>query len=258
MKFHSLPTVDDPRDFYLGGLYSVVLFLLIAMLFFQLLRGLDKVHNYAFALRSAVTVSLVDLPSVSMKHRKTPEPKQAEEPVAESLPEETPAPPVQDISSLFSGVETQKIVHTKREDQSKQIDAKRLAALQKRIKTAEKRKSSATAQKVKNLSLVRPTHVSGGQTASGGTEVDAYYAKIQATIYDNFFPPANSEGSVALVRIWMSPGGRIIRFKVLRPSRMARFDEEVAQLEQRLRQVQFEPNPKGKEAVLDVSLVSKE
>jgi len=259
VKSHSLPTVDTPRDFYLGGVYAVVLFLLIIMLFFQLLRGLDKMHSYALAERSAVSVSLVDLPMTTKQvntPKPVPKPEVKPEPTPE--PEETPAPPVEDISSLFSDIQTQKIVHTERPPEEKKIDAKRLATLQKRIKTTAKRETSATAELVKNLTLVRPSQEVAGQSSSGGAEVNAYYAKIQATIYNNFFPPANSQGSVSLIRIWISASGKMTRFKVLRPSGEPFFDREVAQLEQRLGRVTFERNPKGNEAVLDVSLVSKE
>jgi len=258
VKFHSLPTVETPRDFYLGGVYSVVLFLLIAMLFFQLLRGLDKMHSYALIQSSAVSVSLVDLPKTASKPAPKPEPVPQPKPEPEAAPEEPQAEPVQDISSLFSEVKTQKVVHKKRPDTQQQIDAKRLAALQKRIKTTEKRQTSATAERVKNLTLVRPSVPAGGQAASGGAIVNKYYAKIQATIYDNFFPPANSEGSVSLVRLRISAEGRIMSFRVLRRSNVSAFDDEVDALEQRLRRVTFERNPNGKEAVLDVSLVSKE
>lgn len=257
MKFHSLPTVDNSRDFYLGGVYAVVLFALIIMLFFQLLRGLDKMHSYALTQSSSVTVSLVDVPLTTSRQNNTPKvlPKEKKESAAE--PVETAAP-AEDISSLFSEVKTQKIVHTQKPKPSEKIDAKRIASLQKRIKTTTKREVSATAEKVKNLALVQPSQAAGGQAASGGKEVNAYYAKIQATIYDNFFPPANSQGSVSLIRIWLSASGKMTRFKVLRTSGEPLFDREVEQLESRLRRVTFERNPQGKEAVLEVSLVSKE
>jgi len=155
-------------------------------------------------------------------------------------------------------VQTQKIVHKARPKETEKIDAKRMASLQKRIKTSEKRTVSATAERVKNLALVKPSQEAGGSKTSGGAEVNAYYAKIQATIYDNFFPPANTEGAVSLIRIWLSASGKMTRFEVLRRSGDPLFDEEVKALESRLEHVAFERNPKGNEAVLNVSLVSKE
>lgn len=257
MKSHSLPTVDSSRDFYLGGLYALTLFVLIAMLFFQLLKGLDKMHSYALQKSTAVTVSLVNSPLTTTKKDTAADPVPKVKKKAASKPEEGTAP-VEDISSLFSEVKTQKIVHKKTPAKQKKIDSKRIASLQKRIKTTKKRATSATADQVKNLALVRPSQAAGGSKASGGAEVDAYFAKIQATIYDHFFPPANSQGSVALVRIWLSASGKMTRFKVLRRSGDPLFDEEVDALGKRLAGVTFERNPKGEEAVLDVSLVSKE
>ena len=49
-----------------------------------------------------------------------------------------------------------------------------------------------------------------------------------------------------------------MKFKVLRRSGLSFFDSEVDALAERLQRVTFEHNPKGEEAVLDVSLVSKE
>lgn len=257
MKSLSLPTVETSRDFYLGGLYAVVLFLLIAMIFFQILQGLDKIHSYALKKSDRITVTLSDEVYKTSNVQQTTKPLPQPKSEPKSAPKESVAPP-QDISSLFSEVKTQKVVHKKRAPSKKKIDSKRLAALQKRIKTVKKRTPSATAQKVKSLSLVHPPKTAGGKTASGGAEVDAYYAKIQATIYNNFFPPSNSQGSVAKIRIRITADGRLAGYKVLRRSGEPFFDQEVAQLGERLKQVRFEPNPKGKETVLDVSLISKE
>ena len=257
MKSHLLPRAETARDFYLGGLYAVVLFALIVMLFFRILQGLDEIRSYAFEQNTVVTVSLNTLPVITSKKTDAPKPQPKEKVEPAPAPEKT-AQPVEDISSLFSDVKTQKIVPKARPKESEKIDSKRLAALQKQIRTSEKRASTATADKVRNLTLVKPSQEAGGSKTSGGKDVDAYYAKIQATIYDNFYPPANSEGSVALIRIWLSASGKMTRYVILRRSGEPTFDEEVANLEQRLRQVTFENNPRGNEAVLDVSLVSKE
>jgi len=252
-----LPRADTDQDFYLGAAYSFVLFALIVMLFFRILQGLSEIHSYALQKSTTVTVSLNMVPVVTSKKHDTPKPQPQEKVETQTAPEETTSP-VEDLSSLFSDVKTQKIVTKAKPKESQKIDTNRLAALQKRIKTSEKRAPSATADKVKNLALVKPSQDASGSKTSGGKDVDAYYAKIQATIYDQFFPPVNSEGSVALIRIWLSPSGQMTRFEILRRSGEPMFDQEVEQLEQRLRRIRFESNPRGIEAVLDVSLVSKE
>lgn len=257
MKSLSLPRVETPRDFYLGALYALALTLLISLIFFKLLDGLGKIHSYALKKQSTVTVSLVNMPLTTTKQKPTPKPVPKQKQEAAAKPTETSAP-VEDISSLFSEVKTQKIVHKKRPVKQQKLDSKRIAALQKRIKTTHKRKASETSKTVKNLSLVRPMQHAGGMAASGGEEVNAYFAKIQATIYEQFFPPVNSQGSVAQVRIWLSTSGRLTRFKILRRSGEPLFDQEVERLGKRLAGIMFERNPQGKEAVLDVSLVSKE
>ena len=257
VKSRLLPTADTHNDFYLGGLYALVLFALIVMLFFRVLQGLSEIHTYALQQSTSVTVSLTSVPLPTSKKTDAPRPVPKEEQKPEPAPAAETAP-AEDISSLFSDVHTQKIVHKERPKEADKVDAKRVAALQKRIKTSEKRTTSATAEAVKNLALVKPSQEQGGSKTSGGAEVNAYYARIQAIIYDNFFPPANTEGAVSLIRIWLSASGKMTRFEVLRRSGDTLFDEEVRALESRLKQVAFERNPKGNEAVLDVSLVSKE
>lgn len=257
MKSLSLPTVDSRRDFQLGGVYAVVLLALIAMIFFRILEGLDEIHSYALQKSTAVTVSLSTVPLPTSKQNDTPRPVPKPKQEEAAAVEEKSAP-VEDISSLFSEVKTQKIVHKAKPKPSNEIDAKRIAALQKRIKTTQKRAVSKTAESVKNLSLVKPAQPAGGAQASGGKEVDAYLGKIQAVIYDNFFPPANSQGSVAQIRIWVSVDGKLTRFKVLRRSGEPFFDQEVERLEQRLKSVSFGHNPNEKETVFDIRLVSKE
>ena len=258
MKSLSLPTVETPRDFFLGGLYSLVLSALIGMLFFQMLQGLDKIHSYALKKSDAISVTLSDAVfKTSKSHTASQVRPQMKKP--DSTPKKRNSEAVtEDISSLFSNVKTQRVVHTKRPAPTKKIDSRRLAALQKRIKTTKKRAPSLTSERVKSLSLVHPPHRTGGKSASGGAEVDAYYAKIQAKIYENFYPPANSEGAVSRVRIRLSPDGRLLEYKILRKAGEPFFDREVQQLGDRLQRVMFERNPKGKETVLDVSLISKE
>ncbi len=258
MKSLSLPTVETPRDFLLGGLYSLVLSALIGMLFFQMLQGLDKIHSYALKKSDTITVTLTDAVFKTSKTHNTPKVTPQKKTMNTSQTKPVPEAVTEDISSLFSTVKTQRLVHKKRPAPPKKIDSKRLAALQKRIKTTKKRAPSLTAERVKSLSLVHPPRIAGGKSRSGGAEVDAYYAKIQAKIYENFYPPANSRGAVARVRIRLSPDGRLLEYKILTKAGEPFFDQEVQQLGSRLRHVTFERNPKGKETVLDVSLISKE
>jgi len=261
VKSLSLPTVERPSDFYLGGLFALVLFALIVMVFYMMLTGLQRIHSYAMKKSASVTVSLVDMNVPTSKVRNTPRVKpvpKVEQPKSKPVPK-TPPAPAPDISSLFSEVKTERIVHKKRvKPTPKTIDTKRIASLQTRLKTSKKRKISATAKKVENLSLIKPVRRSGGKAASGGDKVNAYYAKIQATIYAHFYPPANSAGAVARIRITVDASGTMRDYRVLQYSGEPFFDQEVDRLKDRLRQVAFERNPDGRQVVLDVSLISKE
>lgn len=257
MKSHSLPTVDSRQNFYLGGIYALVLTALIVMIFYRILQGLDDIHSFAIEKNNAVTVSLISVPLPRSRQASTPKPVFVPKVKSTKTAQES-KPVVEDIASLFSDVTTQKIVHTKRPKPSEDIDLSRMASLTKRTKTSLKRAPSATAQQVKALKLVRPLQHGSSAATSGGKEVDKYYARIQAIIYENFYPPVNSEGLVASIRIWISASGHLTRSKVLQRSGESFFDQEVSALQQRLEAIAFGANPSGKTTVLDVKLISKE
>lgn len=239
--------------FYMSGLLSLSLFalLFIIVTFFVIFQPKPKV--FALTKDKYIAVSINVAPQPKNKHNakpaKKPEPKAAAKPV-----ETEPAP---DISDLFSSIKSPKLATTPK-PKVKQVDIKRLAAIEKRIKTSKKTKSENAQQKINELALVKPSVEITGASSSSAQEVNEYYAKIQALIYDNFFPPVSTEGSVAEVKIYLSATGKLLDFRILTPSASPLFNKEVKRLQQRLKSITFPTSPDVKEEALSIYLTVQE
>jgi len=250
-----LPTVRRDSDFYLGGLFTLLVSAFFIVLFALLLANAQTVRSFALNKSTAVTVSLDDTLFDSKDPSDSTMPVPIKKPPADSKPQERATTP-KDISSLFSDVKTEKITHTTKDVKPQEVETKRLSSLQNRLKAIKDRKSTLTSQKVAQMKLVEPSKANKG--ASSGEEVDRYRASIQATIYNHFYPPSGSQGLVAKVQITISATGKMVGFKILRYSGDAVFDEEIRALKQRLSSVEFALNPDGVVATLNVRLISKE
>ncbi len=243
--------------FYLSGAISFAIFGLVITLFFILVLSSDKVKSYALKKDKYIAVS-IDLSSMrpSPNDTKKPAPKPVVKPKSAPKPAEPPKT-VPDVSSLFSEVWTKKIT-PKATERPKKIDAKRLSAIEKRIKTTTSKKSDIASKRVKELELVRPAAELVGSSGSSASEVNEYLAKIQAFVYGHFYPPVNSEGNSAKVRIWLDAYGHLSDFKVLARSGSNAFNDEVDSLKGRLKSLLFPKHPKSESITIDIILTAKE
>lgn len=222
-------------------------------LFFNVLLAQKETKSYGLKKDQFVSVSLEMIsptPSKSHKDMTQPMPPK-QEAKSVSKPEASKA----DISSLFSNVSAQKIVY-KKEAPAKTIDDRQLAQIQKRIQPTQKRESTLSD---KIDSLEKATAPSGGKpSASSADEVDAYMAEIQAIVYERFFPPPNTEGQVAIVRIWVDANGKLKDWRVISYAGNTFFNQEVDRIESRITTIAFPKNPKGISMSIDIKLVAKE
>ena len=248
---------SDERYFLLGGAMSLGMFLLTLMLFASVLFTHDRGKQFAFNQADFIAVSIeVPLHKASRQHTKTPAPIAREKPAAEAP---APAPQVtQDVSSLFDNVWTQDLSAKKTVKKKAEDTSKRLSALEKRIKTTESTQSTQAADTVRSLKLARPSVAVTGSAASAAAEVNEYYAKIQALIYDQFYPPANSEGNTAKVYLSLDGTGRLLSGKILVDSGNPFFDEEVEALMRRLEAAAFPAPPGGRALELQIILTAEE
>ena len=193
--------------FYVSGVIAFTLFFALLLLFTQFLFMNDSAKN--FALKNAeflsVSIMLNDPKPVSKIQKKVPEPVQQK--VSEPKSEKSLSAPA-DISSLFSNVQAKKVVYDKHAP-VKQIKDTQISQIQKRIQTTEKRDSDIS-KKLESLELIKMSSREA-PSASSAKEVNEYLATIQNVVYENFFPPVNSEGNSAKIRIWLDANGVLNR-----------------------------------------------
>ena len=108
------------------------------------------------------------------------------------------------------------------------------------------------------MKLARPSVAVVGSSASTASEVNEYYAKIQAIIYNHFYPPINSEGSSAKVYLSFDATGRVVRNRVLAASGNTLFDAEVDALMQRIGSLAFPKPPEAKGLEIQIILTAEE
>jgi len=244
--------------FYLSGLLSFLLFIaiLLAIMFFVLSN--NRAKSYAMKKKNYIPVSIMIDQKTSTKNSADQTLKSAPKPPTK--PEFKPTiEKTVDISSMFSSVKTKKIIYKKKVKRKpkKIVDQKRIAALQKRLKTKNKKSTSEASNKLKRLNLVKPSTQERGSTASGGSDVNEYYAKIQAFVYEQFYPPANTEGQIAKVYISLDKMGHLVEYRVLVYSSNSMFNREVDQLKNRLMSLRFPKHPDMKAATLNIELISE-
>jgi protein TonB len=251
--------IRNEQYFYISGALSFLLFGIVLMLFASVLFIDTDVRQYALKKEDYIAVSLTVPSQKTSTNRAKPTDLTTPKP-AETKPESSTKPVASsqtDISSLFSEVWTQK-VDTKAKKVEKKLDTKRLAAIEKRIDTAEKREKAQASEKLNKLELVKPSLQLVGSASSSAAEVNEYFAKIQAFVYEHFFPPAGSEGSSAKVRIWLDASGKMDDFRVIAYSGHALFNSEVDRLKQRLKSVDFPGNPESRSIAIDIILIVQE
>ena len=192
------------------------------------------------------------------KPKRVTKSKQVKEPeVSETKTLETVEMPKKvntDLSSLFGEVKTKKLVKRNKTKKNK-VDDKLLKKLQKRIKTKDTKlvKSHEASSLVKNMKLSKQ-HIKVVGDSSG--VVDEYLAKIHAEIYANFFPPADSVGKTAKVRLEIDKQGVLVSFRVISYSNDQLFNKEVDTCLNALHQ--FAIHPENQAISLDIILTAKE
>ena len=253
---------EENRYFYISGVISLTLFASVLFFFTLIIFHHNKVDVFAMQEDNYISVSL-NMPDVTpTKNDAKPDPKPtpvkevAPEPEPEPVKEEiesTPEPVNTDVSSLFDDVWTQS-ADTKVEKKVEKVDTKRLAAIEKRIKTKEVKKSQKASDTIKTLELVKPSIEVVGASASTAPEVNKYLAKIHGMVKAKFYPPASTEGDSAKVRVKLDANGHVTSYRVLVYSGSVIFNEEVDRLKSRLMRMAFPKNPEGRSIALEIIL----
>lgn len=235
--------MDNSNYFYIGGVLSLSLFILIILIFFVFLFDIKKADSYALNKDNYISISL-----------ETPvAPKKVSQKKAKSAPQEIESQEetqeIVDVNDLFSDVWTKKIVHK----EEKVVNSKRIQEIKNKINKLEAKSSKST-----DSSLERADSDKEEKSASSAEEVNEYLAKIQAIVYNYFNVPQNSQGSSVKTIIELNALGKLIDFRVLVYSQNSELNAEADKIKERLRNVVFPINPQNKSSKTVVILIAKE
>ncbi|MDX9814564.1 MAG: TonB C-terminal domain-containing protein [Sulfurimonadaceae bacterium] len=250
----------ESQYFYLSGFLSLSLFSFFISLFIYGLFSELEVKNYALKKENFVSISLqsIDVPISSPKKTEaTPIKKEEPTPVQKPVEpiKETPKKDI-NLDSLFSSVVTKDIKKEIKQPEKK--PDKRLAdnlSAKPKTKSEDSAKSSLSSM-VDSITSDKKSDTT--QKTSGGNEVNEYLAKIQAIVYDNFFPPSATEGLVVKVAVEINALGRVVSFRVVSYSNHDGLNHEVDRIESRLKSIIFPQNPNGKSQTHYINLISKD
>ena len=157
------------------------------------------------------------------------------------------------IDDLFSDVWTKNIKKTK--PKKKDVNNKRLLEIQKKSKMLDKNISKPIPKESDEKSVVNNDESHQVSTAN---EVNEYRAKIQALVYENFHPPANSVGEMVVAYIKINAIGKMLDFRVIKYSANDELNKECDNIKSRLSNVLFPINPENKTFKTKINLIPED
>lgn len=158
------------------------------------------------------------------------------------------------IDNLFESVWTQGVKKTQKK--VKKANNSRLLEIQKKINTSDAQSKDSISEKLKSIDKTQLENE--GTKASTATEVNEYLAKIQALVYEHFYPPQNSQGNSVEAVIELSAIGKVIDFRILRYSSNNELNNECDNIKDRLIRVIFPEHPDNSSGIYTITLTSKE
>jgi protein TonB len=240
----------DNFYFYISGLISLSFFALVTLTFFYMLFNNTDIKSYAFEKKDFISVSIKTVDVVKPKASKPISSAPKDITVPEQLNENV------NIDELFSDVWTKDIKNQKQKKQEPKIDSKRYNEIARKVKASKENKVESFSEKISKITNSKDS--SENEQTSSADEVNEYLAKIQATIYNHFNPPSNTQGKSAQVVIEFSAIGKMIDFRILRYSDSDSFNEEIRRVKERLKSVVFPKNPNNMNYTLTTNIISKE
>jgi periplasmic protein TonB len=249
--------VRNDSLFYLSGFLSFLLFFSVIFLFGYVLVINDTIKSFALKKDNFIKIS-VDLTQVKpiTKQKKQVQKKQ-ETLENKEQNKEKPKPKPADLSSLFSNVAAQKIVHKKIEPKKQKIDTAQIQQIQKRIQTTKKRESTAS-KAIASLEISKSSDNSNTKSVSTAEQINEIAAKITEIIYSRFLVDTTMLGNVVTIRISVDQTGRLVSYRILRTSGSQSLNEEAVQLENRLLHVTFPVTKDYKPYSVNINLIPED
>jgi len=248
--------------FYISGAISLSLFLFFSILFLLFITSSKEMKSFAMKKENYISVSM-DIPKIESSARKmqdAPVKKEQEiKPVVkeESKPETTKEPQkkVRSVEDLFSDVWTKDIKKTQ-EEKKPQTDKRVLDEIQRKIQKSDANKAESISKKIQSMDAQKTEDESS--KSSTASEVNEYLAKIQALVYEQFYPPKNSQGNAVMAIIELSAMGKVIDFRILAYSDNEALNRECDKIKERLGSILFPKNPDNSSGRYKITLISKE
>ena len=233
---------NTEKYFYLSGFISVTIFTVFLVSFFYMIFHSSKINTFAMNKDTFISISLDALKVKAVKSQKA---AKSFTPVVEK----TVVPKSIDVNDLFSDVWTKKITKPKPKNN------RRIAQIQKKLKTSSQNKAEKFDELIKDDKSLQSEQSLSSSTAN---EVNEYLAKIQAIVYKYFHVPLNSQGHSVKAHIMLNALGRLVDFRILQYSDNQALNDEADKIKQRLQSVIFPINPQNKSSDTIVILTSKE
>lgn len=214
-----------------------------------------KKENYI-----SISMDIPKIESSAKKSQEAPVKKEQDiKPVIEdqAKPETTKEPQkkVRTVEDLFSDVWTQDIKKTQ-EVKKSQTDKRVLDEIQRKIQKADANRAESISKKIQSMDA--PKTEDESSKSSTATEVNEYLAKIQALVYEYFYPPKNSQGNAVMAVIELSAMGKVIDFRILAYSDNEALNRECDKMKDRLGSILFPKNPDNSSGRYKITLISKE
>jgi protein TonB len=204
-----------------------------------------KFETYGLQKDEYISIS-IEIPEIVTKKSNKNLSRVVQEVVAKEAPQDV------NVEDLFNDVWTKDIKKVK----PKPKNSKRISEINKQIKTSKDNSVESFSEKISNIDA---NEVSDTNTpTSTGSEVNEYFAKIQALVYKHFNPPENSQGYSVKAVIELSAIGKVIDFRILSYSTNQGLNDECDNIKSRLSSVLFPINPKNESGNYTVILTSKE
>jgi protein TonB len=215
--------------------------------------------TYALTKDNFVSISLDAIQSSELIKPKSDTKSSEEKPKESALPKAKPVETKNkkmDINDLFSSVKTQDIKKETKKEEIKKEQKRVTEEPKSKPKSDDTTRSESLQSKLEKLSS--DTKSSEAKKVSSGSEINEYNAKIQALVYEHFYPPSNSEGRRVRVVVVLNPLGKMTDFRVLEYSDHEGLNEEIRSLKSRLESLVFPKSPNGKSQQLILVLIPEE
>ncbi|MEA3331460.1 MAG: TonB C-terminal domain-containing protein [Campylobacterota bacterium] len=206
----------------------------------------NGVKSYALKKDNYISVS-INMSNLNTKSYKKNISKKKNENVV-TTPKEV------NIDNLFSDVWTKKI--DKKTIKKKKSDIRQLHEIEKKVKTIQNNDLSEISDKINKIQA--STQSDENIPSSTSNEVNEYFAKIQALVYNSFKPPQNSQGHSVKAVIELSAIGKVMDFRILNYSVNSSLNDECDKIKARLMGVIFPMNPQNRSSYHTIILISEE